>query len=301
VPVDDNQPVKAGQVLATLDPRDYQAAVDAAEAAVARDRAQIGDVSANIGRQPSLIGEQDANVRSAEARLSFAQADARRFGNLAPTGAATMQQNQQAYTTLQQSRAQLDSARAAAEAARRQLEVFEAQRKMSEATLQADQAQLERARLNLSYTKIVAPIDGHVAQRSVQVGNTVAPGATLMGVVPLDEVYVTANYREVDLVHVRGGQHVTIHLDAYDIDLDGIVHSIAPASGASFAPIQPNNATGNFTKIVQRLPVKIVVAPHQPLARLLRVGFSVETTIHTGLENVVDEQRRTDARVTERR
>ncbi len=138
-----------------------------------------------------------------------------------------------------------------------------------------------------------------VGERSVQVGNYVGPGTTLMTVVPLDQLYINANYREVDLRHVRSGQPVSIHVDAYNIDLDGIVDSLPPASGISFSPIPPNNATGNFTKIVQRLPVKIVLKPGQPLAKLLRVGFSVETTIHTGLENVVGEQRDTSRRVTE--
>ena len=109
-----------------------------------------------------------------------------------------------------------------------------------------------------------------------------------------------ANYREVDLLHVRSGQHVAIHVDAYNIDLSGTVEGVAPASGASFARIQPNNATGNFTKIVQRLPVKINLDPGQPLAKLLRVGFSVETTIHTRLEDVVDEQRRSTPGVMDR-
>jgi membrane fusion protein (multidrug efflux system) len=135
-------------------------------------------------------------------------------------------------------------------------------------------------------------MDGMIGERSVQVGNYVSPGTTLMTVVPLDQVYIEANYREVVLLHVRSGQPVTIHLDAYNVDLEGTVDSVPPASGAAFAPIAPNNATGNFTKIVQRLPVKIVVTPGQPLAKLLRVGLSVETTIHTGLEDVVDEQRR---------
>jgi membrane fusion protein, multidrug efflux system len=141
-------------------------------------------------------------------------------------------------------------------------------------------------------------VDGMVTERSVEVGNTVAPGTTLMTVIPLKRVYITANYLETDLAHVRPGQHVTIHLDAYNIDLDGWVEGLAPATGASFAPIEPNNATGNFTKIVQRLPVKIDVNPDQPLANLLRVGLSVETTIHTRLENVVNEQRRSTHGVT---
>jgi len=298
VPVDDNDDVKAGQVLATLDPRDNETALASAEAAVARDRSRFDEISTTVSRQPSIIEEQQAAVASARARLAFAQADARRFGNLAATGAGTMQEHQRADTTLQQGQASLDSAEASLDAARRQLDVLKAQRSAAEAAVKADEAQLEQARLNLSYTQIRAPIDGMVGERSVQVGNYVSPGATLMTVVPLDQVYIESNYREVALLHVRSGQPVTIHVDAYDIDLKGTVDSVPPASGAAFAPIAPNNATGNFTKIVQRLPVKIVVTPGQPLAKLLRVGLSVETTIHTGLEDVVDEQRRSSDRVT---
>jgi membrane fusion protein, multidrug efflux system len=298
VPVDDNYVVKTGQVLATLDPRDNETAVAAAEAAVARDRSQFDELSATVSRQPSIIAEQQAAVASARARLAFAQADARRYGNLAVTGAGTMQEHQRADSALQQDQASLDSAEASLEAARRQLDVLKAQRSAAEATVKADEAQLEQAKLNLSYTQIRAPIDGMVGERSVQAGNYVAPGTTLMTVVPLDQVYIVANYREVDLRHVRSGQPVTIHVDAYNIDLKGTVDSVPPASGAAFAPIAPNNATGNFTKIVQRLPVKIVVTPGQPLAKLLRVGLSVETTIHTELEDVVDEQRRSNDRVT---
>jgi membrane fusion protein, multidrug efflux system len=298
VPVDDNEVVKTGQVLATLDPRDNETAVASVEAAVARDRSLSDEISANVSRQPSIIEEQQAAVASARAKLAFAQADARRFGNLATTGAGTVREHQEADSTLVQGQASLDSAEASLDAARRQLDVLKAQRSASEAAVKADEAQLEQARLNLSYTQIRAPIDGMVGERSVQAGNYVAPGTTLMTVVPLDQVYIEANYLEVDLRHVRSGQPVTIHLDAYDIDLKGTVDSVPPASGAAFAPIAPNNATGNFTKIVQRLAVKIVVTPGQPLAKLLRVGLSVETTIHTGLEDVVDEQRRSSDRVT---
>ncbi|SHH39685.1 HlyD family secretion protein [Bradyrhizobium erythrophlei] len=300
VPVDDNDVVKTGQVLATLDPRDNQTAVAAAEAAVARDRSRQDEISASVSRQPAIIAEQQAAVVSARARLAFAQADARRYDNLAATGAGTTQEHQRADSTLSQGHASLDSAEASLDAARRQLDVLKAQRSAAEAAVRADEAQLEQARLNLSYTRIRAPVDGMVGERSVQVGNYVGPGTTLMTVVPLDQVYIEANYREVALLHVRSGQPVTIHLDAYDVDLKGTVDSVPPASGAAFAPIAPNNATGNFTKIVQRLPVKIVVTPGQPLAKLLRVGLSVETTIHTGLEDVVDEQRRSSDRVTGR-
>jgi membrane fusion protein (multidrug efflux system) len=297
VPVDDNEVVRIGQVLATLDPRDNETALASAKAAVARDGSLLDEISANVSRQPSIIEEQRAAVAAARARLDFAQDNARRYGNLAATGAGTMQEHQQADSTLQQGQASLDSAEASLAAARRQLDVLNAQRSASEAAVRADEAQLEQAKLNLSYTQVRAPIDGMVGERSVQVGNYVSPGTTLMTVVPLDQVYIEANYREVALLHVHSGQPVTIHLDAYNIDLKGTVDSVPPASGATFAPIAPNNATGNFTKIVQRLPVKIVVTPGQPLVKLLRVGLSVETTIHTGLENVVDEQRRSSERL----
>ncbi|MEH2545078.1 membrane fusion protein (multidrug efflux system) [Bradyrhizobium sp. AZCC 2262] len=300
VAVDDNDVVKTGQVLATLDRRDNETALASAEAAVARDRSKLNEISAIMSRQPSIIEEQQAAVASARAKLAFAQADARRYGNLATTGAGTVREHQEADSTLQQGQASLDSAEASLDAARRQLDVLKAQRSAAEAVVNTDEAQLEQARLNLSYTQIRAPIDGMVGERSVQIGNYVGPGTTLMTVVPLDQVYIEANYLEVDLLHVRSGQPVTIHLDAYDIDLNGTVDSVPPASGAAFAPIAPNNATGNFTKIVQRLPVKIVVTPGQPLAKLLRVGLSVETTIHTRLEDVVDEQRRSTDRVTGR-
>ena len=298
VEVDDNQIVKAGQVLVTLDPRDDETSVQMAEAALERDRAQVNNAAANVARQPPLIEQQQAAVASVQARLAMSQADQRRYTNLASTGAGTAQQHQQADTTMREDQSSLKSAQAALEASQRQIQVLQAQQSSSEGTVKADEAQLQQARLNLSYTKVLAPIDGMIGERSVQVGNYVGPGNTLMTLVPLDRVYINANYREEALRHVLPGQHVRIHVDAYNIDLDGIVDSVPPTSGAAFAPIAPNNATGNFTKIVQRLPVKIVVTPGQPAAKLLRVGFSVETTIHTGLANVVGEQSHDADRVT---
>ena len=290
VTVNDNQIVRAGDVLVTLDPRDYQAAVDMAQAALDRDRAQVGNASANVARQPSLITQQEADLASAKARLGFSQSNQKRYSNLASTGAGSGQERQQTASQLQQDQASVQSAQAALEASRKQLDVLKQQQSASEGTVKGDQAQLDQAKLNLSYTRILAPVDGMVGQRTVEVGNIVAAGAQLMVVVPLDEVYINANYREVDLRHIRDGQLVTIHVDAYNTVINGVVDSVPPASGASFAQIPPNNATGNFTKIVQRLPVKIVLSPNQPLAKLLRVGLSVETTIHTGLEDVVGEQ-----------
>ena len=298
VEVNDNQLVKTGQILVTLDPRDYQASLAMAEATLERDQALLVDASATVARQPALILEQEAAVDAARARLDFARINKKRYENLAATGAGTAQQHQEADSTLAQDEASLQGTTAALEAARRQMDILRAQVLSAQATVASDKARLEQAKLNLSYTRIVAPLDGMVGEKTVQVGNYVSSGAVMLTVVPLDQMYIQANYRELDLRHVRSGQHVTIHVDAYDIDLDGIVDSIPPASGAVFSPIPPNNATGNFTKIVQRLPVKIVVSPNQKLAKLLRVGFSVETTIHTGLEDVVAEQNGSLSRVT---
>ncbi len=300
VDVDDNQPVRAGQVLSTIDDRDFRTALANDEALLSRDQAQAADDAAQIARLPSQIAESQANLVSSSAQLGFAQANAKRYRNLASTGAGTFQERQQADTTLRQSEASVAGAQAMLSTTEHQLPILQAQYASALSTVRADQAQVAQARLNLSYTRILAPVDGMVGERSVQVGNYVGPGAALMAVVPLDQIYIVANYRELALRHVLPGQHVRIHVDAYDLKLDGIVQSVPPASGAAFAPIQPNNATGNFTKIVQRLPVKILVAPGQNEARLLRIGFSVETTIETGLADVRDRQRDTSMRVTAR-
>jgi membrane fusion protein (multidrug efflux system) len=164
--------------------------------------------------------------------MAFTEPDARRYGFLAATDAGTVQQKQRADSELLQSKAQMANAEASLEAARRQQDVIMAQQMASEAVIEADRAQLEQAKLNLSYRQIRSPIDGTVDERSVQVGDTVAPGATMMTVVPLDQIYITANYREVALSRVRSGQPVTIHVDAYNIDLAGTVEGVAPASGA---------------------------------------------------------------------
>src|ERR1700747_1237361 len=180
---------------------------------------------------------------------------------------------------LHQQLAALASAQATLKLAQRQVEALKAQRSSAVASLAQAEAQRDQAKLNLSYTKIRAPVDGMIAERSVQVGNYVGVGAPLMAVVPLSEIYIEANYREVQLGHVRAGQRARIHVDAYNTDLDGKVIAVPAASGTTFATLQPDNATGNLPRVVQRLPIKIVLAPNQPTARLLRVGLSVEATI----------------------
>lgn len=287
VRVQNDDVVRAGQVLVELDDRDFRAAVNGAEATLGRDRALVENAAAAVERQEPVIEQAKAQVKTAEAQLTFAEADSKRYDYLATTGAGPVKIQQQAESLLHQGRAALDGAKAALEAAQAQLRVLRTQEASAGASVRASKAQLEQAMLNLSYTKILAPVDGMVAQRGVQLGNYVSSGAGLMAVVPLSEIYIEANYREVELKHVQAGQRARIHVDAYDIDLEGRVVGVPAATGATFATIQPDNATGNFTKIVQRLPVQIVIAPNQPLAQLLRVGLSVETTIETHLADVI--------------
>jgi membrane fusion protein (multidrug efflux system) len=287
VHVQNDDMVRAGQVLVELDDRDHRAAVASAEATLARDRALVENAAAAVTRQGPLIEQASAQVKTAEAQLAFSETDAKRYDYLATTGSGAVKNQQQADSTLQQSRAALDGAKAALEAARAQLKILQTQQASVSANVRAMKASLEQARLNLSYTKILAPVDGMVAQRGVQVGNYVSSGTGLMAVVPLSEIYIEANYREVELKHVQAGQRARIHVDAYDIDLEGTVVGVPAATGATFATIRPDNATGNFTKIVQRLPVQIMITPNQPLAQLLRVGLSVETTIETHLADVI--------------
>ncbi|MBE7209830.1 MAG: HlyD family secretion protein [Gluconacetobacter diazotrophicus] len=297
--VNDNQQVVAGQELVQLDPRDFETAVAQAEATLARDTAQVATSSADVSRQPAIIVEGEAEVARIQAQLNFAQQDQARYRNLAATGAGTGQQHQQADANLAAMRAQLRSAQASVDASKEQLRVLKTQVSRSEGTVKLDEAMLRQAQLNLSYTHVRAPLEGVVGTRTIQVGDYVSPGMTTMTVVPLDRVFIEANYRELALRHMRIGQAVTIHVDAYNIDLAGVVDSLPPASNAVFAPIAPENATGNFTKIVQRLPVKIIVNPDQPLYNLLKPGLSVETTVHTALANVVGaQQAHPDALIT---
>ncbi|AOX16834.1 HlyD family secretion protein [Kozakia baliensis] len=298
VDVDDNQPVKAGQVLARLDPRDYQTTLDRDKANLAHDKALALDAQAAVDRQPAIIDENVAEAARISAQLTYAEQNALRYRNLSQTGAGSTQERQQSDASLREMEANLRGTQAQIAAARAQVPILRAQHNAALETIRLDEAQLHQAELNLSYTHILAPMDGMVGERNVQVGNYVSPGTALMAVVPMHELWIMANYRELALRHMRPGQPVRIHVDAYNIDLDGIVDSVPPASGAAFSPIAPENATGNFTKIVQRLPVKIVLKSGQPLANLLRMGFSVETSVDTGFENVVGEQQNTHAEIT---
>jgi membrane fusion protein (multidrug efflux system) len=280
--VDDNQSVHADQTLARIDDRDYRTALAGAQANVASAQAAIDNLEQKIAQQRLSIVEAQAAVTTDQAALAFSQQQYGRYSGLARTGAATMQDSQQWQTDQREKEAALSRDTAAVGVARKQIDVFGAELAQANAALAQQQSLLRQAELNLSYTTITAPVDGTVGNRTLRVGQYVQAGTALMAIVPLSAVYLTANYEETQLTNVQPGQPVTIDVDMFpSASVHGVVNSIAPASGEEFALLPPDNATGNFTKIVQRIPVKITIDPHDPLAGRLRPGMSVEPTIDT--------------------
>jgi membrane fusion protein (multidrug efflux system) len=202
-----------------------------------------------------------------------------------------VQQSQQADATFRQKTAAVQADEAALAASQKQIEVLRSQRQKAETALERNQAAERQAELNLGYTTISAPVDGVVGQRSLRVGQFVQAGTQLMAVVPLQSVYVVANYKETQLTRVRPGEAAEVEIDTFPgVKLKGHVDSLAPASGQTFALLPPDNATGNFTKIVQRIPVKIALDGDPKLAGLLRPGMSVEPTIDTRDQQVATGQ-----------
>jgi membrane fusion protein (multidrug efflux system) len=282
VPVDDNQPVKAGEALARIDPRDYQTALDQARANVAVAQASINTFSQQIAQQKLVIEQDRQQVASDQAALVFSLQDFQRYTHLATTGYGTVQRAQQAQADISEKQAALQHDSAIVAAAEKQVSVFEGQLAQANATLTLQQAMEHQAELNLSYTRITAPVDGTVGVRTLRVGEYVQAGTQLMAIAPLQAVFIVANYKETQLTDVHPGQGVAIHIDTFPgTSVHGHVDSLAPASGQEFALLPPDNATGNFTKVVQRIPVKIEIDKNEPLLGRLRPGMSVEPTIDT--------------------
>ena len=279
--VNDNQPVTAGQLLAKIDDRDFRAALSQAQADVAAAEAAVRNLDAQIALQQPIIEQGTADIAAADANLKFAREEQARYDGLMKTGSGTVQRAQQTDAALRASNAQLQHAKAGLLAAERKVDVLTTQRAQAVAQRDRASAAEQQAALNLSYTAVTAPVDGTVGARSLRVGQFVQAGTQLMAVVPLDAVYVVANFKETQLTHVRSGQPVEVTIDGFHgTSLRGHVDSLSPASGLEFALLPPDNATGNFTKIVQRVPVKIVLDDHK-LAGLLRPGMSAEPTVNT--------------------
>lgn len=282
VMVDDYQTVRAGQPLVELDPADYQAAVDAAQATVAGTEAALANLQNQQALQRALVNEADAQLVSATAGETETRQELERQQTLVHGGlAGTEQRLQQAVANRAKAAADVRAAQAAIEAQQRQLDVLIGQEGSLRATRDAAKANLQTATLKLGYTTVVAPFDGIVGRRLVQVADYVNVGTNLIAVVPIPQVYVMANFKETQLTHVVPGQRVDVTVDTFPAQaLRGRVERISPASGAVFALLPPDNATGNFTKVVQRIPVRIALEPGQPLIEKLRAGMSVEAQIH---------------------
>ncbi|MEO6841962.1 MAG: HlyD family secretion protein [Bradyrhizobium sp.] len=286
--VADNQPVKAGQLLARIDDRDFRTALNQAHADVAGSEAAVRNLDAQIALQQPIIEQGTADVTAAEANLQFAQQEQTRYDDLMKSGSGTVQRAQQTDAELREKAAQLQHGKSGLIAAQKKVDVLTTERAKAVAQLDHARAVEQQMALNLSYTEISAPVDGTVGARTLRVGQFVQAGTQLMAVVPLDAVYVVANFKETQLTHVRNGQPVEVRIDSFHgTKLRGHVDSLSPASGLEFALLPPDNATGNFTKIVQRVPVKIVL-DDLSLTGLLRPGMSAEPTINTKVSVVAE-------------
>ena len=274
VPVTDNQHVAAGQVIAQIDDRDYRTALAQAEAQVDAAQASIANIAAQIAVQQAQVAQNASGVQQQAASLTFAQQQQARYTTLAKDGWGTVQDAQQ-YTSQQaQATAGLQSAKNALMATARQLAVLKAQQSGAEANLAQAIAQRDQAKLNLSYTIVTAAQPGRVVQLSGAAGQYVQPGTAIAMFVP-DDIWVTANFKETQLDHMRPGDHVTLRIDAYpDRTVQGHVASLQPGSGTAFSLLPAENATGNYVKIVQRLPVKILL-DNPPPGVALGPGMSV--------------------------
>ncbi|MGB6008970.1 HlyD family secretion protein [Castellaniella sp.] len=283
VSVKENQPVRAGDVLAVIDDRDFAASAAFAKAKVAAAEASVAGLAARLAQQKAVIRQAQATVAADDAGLKLAQANRQRYRNLAADGSGSVQARQQAEAQLATQIAGREKNRAGLQAAQQQTGILAADLKKAEAVLAQARAALASAELKLSYTRITAPVDGVIGQKSVRLGAFVSAGKPLLAIIPLDSIYVTANFRETQLARIQTGQRVDIEVDALPgAVLKGTVDSLGPASGVSYSAVAPHNATGNFTKIVQRLPVRIRIDPDQPEAAKLRVGMSVTPTIFVG-------------------
>ena len=284
MPVNDFQVVRKGELLAVIDPSDYQAQLDLAQANLAAAQATLANLANQRSVQEALVRQAEATIDATEADVLRYQLEDQRQRNLFKTGIAGTQQlveqaDDNAKKAISQRRlneAQLDQQKAA-------LAAIDIQEKQLRAQIHAAEAQVALASDNLRYTRILSPADGLVGQRQVRLGQFVNVGTQVIAVLPLPNIWVTANYKETQMTNVRLGQPARITVDAFPgLVLTGHVDSWSPGTGSTFALLPPDNATGNFTKVVQRVPVKIVLDSNPSLGSLVRPGMSVEATIDTG-------------------
>ena len=282
IAVSDNQYVHAGQLLLRIEPADFNAARQRAVALTSQARASVGGLEAKITLQRSLIAQAQADLGASHDQTRFDAQDAARDRTLALNGAGSVREAQLSLTAYQAARSATLAARARLEASQQQLTVLDAALRQAQASLGQARAQLRTASLNLGYTEIRSPIDGYVGDRSAQVGAYITAGTQLLSLAPAHGLWVDANFKEDQIGRMRPGQPVEI---VADVDPGHVFHghviSLAPATGAVFSIIPPQNATGNFTKIVQRVPVRIVLDGADGTLGLLRPGLSTTASVDT--------------------
>ena len=282
VPVTDFQEVKAGDLLVQIEDNDYQAHVAQAEADVLAAEAAIANLKSRKSLQHAKIDEAESNIIATQADVERTKQEAARQKALLATSYGTPQRLEQAIADEKRFEATLAHNQAELAGERREMAVLDTEESQLRAAAKAKRAMLDLAKINLGYTKIVAPIDGMVSERGVRTGQYVRAGTQIISVVPLQNVWIIANYKETQLTRVAVGQKAEITIDTFPgTVIAGHVVSIAPASGSQFSLLPPDNATGNFTKVVQRIPVKIAIDPRGPLAGKLRPGMSAIVTILT--------------------
>ena len=282
VAVGDFQMVKAGELLVQIDDDDYQARVAQAEADVLGAEAAIQKLKARKDLQHAEIDQAQREIEATQADVDRTVLELRRQRALLATTYGTPQKVEQATADEKRFEATLARNQAELQGARRQMGVLDTEESQLRAEAKAKRALLDLAKINLGYTRIVAPVNGMVGERGVRAGEYLRPGTQVISVVPLNNVWVVANYKETQLTHVAIGQKAEVTFDTFPgVTVAGRVDSIAPASGSQFSLLPPDNATGNFTKVVQRIPVKIVVDGDNPLAGRLRPGMSAVATILT--------------------
>lgn len=280
--VSDNQFVHAGDLLARIDDRDFRAALAKADGAVHAEQALLANVDAQAALQDALIRQSQAEIDAAAAEETRTRDDQRRYATLVRTNAVSVEAAQRADASWKTARANSDKARATLLAARRQLDVIESQRQQAKAALEQASAERDLAQLNVSYTELRAPVDGYIGNRRARVGSYVAAGTQLLSVVPAQGLWVDANFKEDQLARMQAGQAVTIEADVLPGKVfHGHLDSLAPATGAQFSILPPENATGNFTKIVQRVPVRVHLDAVDGKLGDLRPGLSVVVAVDT--------------------
>ena len=280
--VTDNQRVRAGQPLIRLDDRDVRAAFAHAQAVLQQHSAMLASLRAKYAFQQPIIAQAGADLDAKSAQAAFAQENAARYQLLVRTDSGTLQDAQRTTALDREANAAVAAAKAGLSAAKLQQDVLRADIAQAAAALAQAKADLETARLNLGYAEIRSPIDGYVGNRAAQVGAYVSAGTYLMSIVPAHGLWVDANFKEDQLARMQPGQKATIVADARPGEVfHGHVVSLAPATGAIFSIIPPENATGNFTKIVQRVPVRIALDDGDASLGKIRPGLSIEATVDT--------------------